>query len=55
MKYKIVASDEADEFEKHINLELSDGWILQGGVSVAIHSGENGYFWYVQAMTKSEE
>ena len=46
--YKIVSSDDSDELEQKVNTLISEGWYLQGGVSVAI--GRPGCI--VQAMTQ---
>lgn len=51
MLYTIVKQYKPVEFENTVESFLKEGWILQGGVSVAVNSN-TGETIYAQAMIK---
>ena len=53
MKYVVVTNWKLESFEKEVNMLLSQGWKLQGGVSVTTSLGNEKTFF--QALTKEGE
>ena len=55
MKYKIESAAVKSDLESVVNMSISEGWTLNGGVSVtAIKAGPNIYKGFYQAMTHDE-
>lgn len=55
MEYRILTSESYIDLETTINAKISDGWILQGGISVTLsESDEFRYVIYAQAVTKEK-
>lgn len=53
MKYIVVTSWKLESFEREVNMLLSQGWKLQGGVSVTTSVGDEKILF--QALTKEGE
>lgn len=55
MKYKILSSYSENQLARQVMEALGEGWELQGGVSVSVHTdpGGNHYHWYAQALFMS--
>ena len=53
-EYRVVRSYKPDKLEEDVNWYLANGWVLVGGVSVAINSN-TGAPVFAQAMMKVEE
>jgi len=52
MEYMVVKSSDKREFEKSVRAMIDDGWIPQGGVSMAGGSQRHSRR-YVQALIKN--
>ena len=52
MEYTVVSENSVDKLEQYVAAYLSEGWKLQGGVSVAVDQGR---YEYVQAMIKESK
>lgn len=56
MQYTIVKAFRTDQMEQLVNERLCDGWVLQGGVSVAMTRDQGSEtIVYAQAMTKESK
>lgn len=53
-EYRVVRSYKPGKLEEDVNWYLASGWVLIGGVSVAINSN-TGETEFAQAMIKVEE
>lgn len=49
MEYRVVVGGTLDVFTERVNRLLAEGWILQGGIAVAVHQGAATY---IQAISK---
>jgi hypothetical protein len=54
--YKVISSSVVKNLEDEINIRLSEGWTLVGGVSVTTRTAVNGELRisYYQAITKTK-
>ena len=54
--YKVISSSVVKNLEDEINIHLSEGWTLVGGVSVTTRTKANGELRisYYQAITKTK-
>ncbi len=50
-EYRIIQSQNYRDLEKEINILLSEGFILVGGISVT-YENSNSPLWYAQAVAK---
>jgi hypothetical protein len=52
MKYEVVSHQNEYEFQQEVNARLALGWILVGGMSVAVfhRNGDTNTWRYMQAM-----
>jgi len=51
MEYKILERDDTRVLENEVNIHLSDGWSLQGGISVS-KEHNNRHHKYCQALVR---
>ena len=51
MQYKILSNTNKKEFEQEVEKLIRDGWVLNGGVSVAANDD---WEYYSQALIKQE-
>jgi hypothetical protein len=52
-EYEVIVDWELKDFRGEINACVNDGWVCQGGVSIAI--SENGTRYYVQALLREKK
>lgn len=54
--YILIESNNLELLEEAVSKKLNDGYVLQGGVSIATETGENGKktTLYAQAMVNEE-
>jgi hypothetical protein len=55
LEYKIVKDKDLKTLVAFINLQIEDGWSLQGGLAVEGHSGFGVSTYYLQAMVKEKD
>ena len=54
LRYRIVEAKDSEGLEQDVNEALSEGWELQGGVSV-VNSQANTYaWWFYQALVRDD-
>lgn len=49
MKYIVISASSIEKLQSQVNQAMKEGFILQGGVSIAIDQGN---YQYCQAMVK---
>ena len=51
MEYKILERDDTRDLAEQVNIHLSEGWSLQGGISVSKEHGPR-FHKYCQALVR---
>ena len=54
MEYKILERDDIRNLAEQVNIHLSEGWSLQGGISVSKEHGKR-FHKYCQALVKKNQ
>ena len=52
MRYIVLENKYLWDLVKEVNINLKEGWVLQGGVSTGVRNGS--YKYYIQAMVKND-